>query len=141
MQAEGRRRTLRRELMTADLWRAFAEAAAGGRVGALKEVITAQYTRLAQLTEDLIARLVQDTEVRAAPACKAFAQVYVSGDSCRIDKAHGMARSITRELPRWLLPAEGRDTTCEALHDDLHRLLSQLPVQTVPVPPFTAALG
>ena len=52
--------------MTEALRRAFAEAAAGGRVGALKEVMTAQYTRLAQLTEDLIARLVQDTEVRSA---------------------------------------------------------------------------
>ncbi len=53
--------------MTEALRRAFAEAAAGGRVGALKEVMTAQYTRLAQLTEDLIARLVQDTEVRFCP--------------------------------------------------------------------------
>ena len=64
LQAERWRGLLRRELMTAALRRAFADAAAGGRVGALKEVMTAQYTRLAQLTEDLIARLVQDTEVR-----------------------------------------------------------------------------
>lgn len=60
---------LRRDLMTAALRRAFAEAAGGARAGAVKEVMTAQYTRLAQLTEDLIARLVQDTEVlSAAPA-------------------------------------------------------------------------
>ena len=56
--------------MTEALRRAFAEAAAGGRVGALKEVMTAQYTRLAQLTEDLIARLVQDTEVRTGLVCQ-----------------------------------------------------------------------
>ena len=47
----------------AALRRAFAEAAGSGRAGALREVMTTQYTRLAQLTEDLIARLVQDTEV------------------------------------------------------------------------------
>ena len=52
--------------MTAALRRAFAEAAGGWRAGALREVMTAQYTRLAQLTEDLIARLVQDTEVPRA---------------------------------------------------------------------------
>lgn len=50
--------------MTAALKKAFGEAASGGRVGALKEVMTSQYARLAQLFEDLIARLVQDTEVR-----------------------------------------------------------------------------
>ena len=49
--------------MTAALKKAFAEAAGGGRVGALKEIMTAQFTRLAQLMEDTIARLVQDTEV------------------------------------------------------------------------------
>lgn len=32
-------------------------------MGALREVLTAQYARLAQLLEDAIARLVQDTEV------------------------------------------------------------------------------
>ena len=49
--------------MTAALQRAFTEAAGGARVGALREVLTAQYARLAQLLEDAIARLVQDTEV------------------------------------------------------------------------------
>ena len=49
--------------MTAALRRAFADAAGGGRAGTLKDIMTAQYARLAQALEDVIARLIQDTEV------------------------------------------------------------------------------
>ena len=52
-----------RELMIAALRRAFADAAGGGRAGTLKDIMTAQYARLAQALEDVIARLIQDTEV------------------------------------------------------------------------------
>ena len=52
-----------REMMTAALRRAFADAAGGGRAGTLKDIMTAQYARLAQALEDVIARLIQDTEV------------------------------------------------------------------------------
>ncbi|CAK0784167.1 hypothetical protein CVIRNUC_007370 [Coccomyxa viridis] len=51
------------ELMTASLRRAFADAAGGARAGTLKDIMTAQYSRLAQALEDVIARLIQDTEV------------------------------------------------------------------------------
>ncbi len=49
--------------MTASLRRAFADAAGGARAGTLKDIMTAQYSRLAQALEDVIARLIQDTEV------------------------------------------------------------------------------
>ena len=52
-----------RELMSAALRRAFSDAAGGGRAGTLKDIMTAQYARLAQALEDVIARLIQDTEV------------------------------------------------------------------------------
>ena len=43
-----------RALMTAALRRAFADAAGGGRAGTLKDIMTAQYARLAQALEDVI---------------------------------------------------------------------------------------
>lgn len=55
-----------RKLQTASLQRAFSDAATAGRGGLVREVLTAQYPRLAQLLEDTITKLLQDTEVRPA---------------------------------------------------------------------------
>ena len=41
----------------------FGDAAAGGRAGPVRELLSAQYPRLAQALEDTLAKLLQDTEV------------------------------------------------------------------------------
>ena len=58
--------------MTAALQRPLADAAGGGRAGTLKDIMTAQYARLAQALEDVIARLIQDTEVLLQAALPLF---------------------------------------------------------------------
>ena len=55
-----------RKLQRASLQRAFSDAATAGRGGLVREVLTAQYPRLAQLLEDTITKLLQETEVRPA---------------------------------------------------------------------------
>ncbi len=52
-----------RELATGALQKAFADAAAAGRAGLVRELLTAQFPRLARIFEDTIAKLLQDTEV------------------------------------------------------------------------------
>ena len=52
-----------RERVTEQLGARFGEAAAGGRTGAVRELLSAQYPRLAQALEDTLAKLLQDTEV------------------------------------------------------------------------------
>jgi hypothetical protein len=54
---------LYRELATGALQKAFADAAAAGRAGLVRELLTAQFPRLARIFEDTIAKLLQDTEV------------------------------------------------------------------------------
>ena len=49
--------------MTAQLAAGFAEAAAAGREGAVRELLSGQFPRLAQALEDTLAKLLQDTEV------------------------------------------------------------------------------
>ena len=51
-------------------------------MGALREVLTAQYARLAQLLEDAIARLVQDTEVLFAIISNVLLRRYHLGRMC-----------------------------------------------------------
>lgn len=53
----------RRERVTERLAARFGDAAAGGRAGAVRELLGAQYPRLAQALEDTLAKLLQDTEV------------------------------------------------------------------------------
>lgn len=53
-----------RELATGALQKAFADAAAVGRAGLVRELLTAQYPRMARILEDTIAKLLQDTEVQ-----------------------------------------------------------------------------
>ena len=55
-----------RELATQALQKAFADAAAVGRAGLVRELLTTQYPRLARIFEDTLAKLLQDTEVCAA---------------------------------------------------------------------------
>lgn len=55
-----------RELATGALQKAFADAAAVGRAGLVRELLTAQYPRLARIFEDTLAKVLQDTEVCAA---------------------------------------------------------------------------
>ncbi|CAL8469379.1 g8920 [Coccomyxa elongata] len=56
------------ELATGALQNAFADAAAVGRAGLVRELLTAQYPRLARIFEDTLAKLLQDTEVKGAEA-------------------------------------------------------------------------
>lgn len=52
-----------RRLQTGLLQRAFSDAATAGRGGLVRDVLTAQYPRLAQLLEDTMTKVLQDTEV------------------------------------------------------------------------------
>jgi hypothetical protein len=52
-----------RELENASLQKAFLDAASAGRGGLVREVLTSQHPRLAQLLDDTITKLLQYTEV------------------------------------------------------------------------------
>ncbi|EIE21637.1 hypothetical protein COCSUDRAFT_30131 [Coccomyxa subellipsoidea C-169] len=52
------------DILWQNLSKAFGDAAAAGRAGLVRELLTAQFPRLARIFEDTIAKLLQDTEVK-----------------------------------------------------------------------------
>ncbi len=86
-----------RNLEIAALQRAFSEAAMAGRGGLVREVLTAQYPRMAQLLEDVITKLLQDTQVQTSSPLNR------NSHSCA---AVWSSRRVRLEVRRHVLPSQ-----------------------------------